>query len=65
MGGLQALVGASCVVTGGARGIGLAIARQLSAVGARVVITDIDEETAVAAAREIGGSRSALTCETH
>jgi NAD(P)-dependent dehydrogenase (short-subunit alcohol dehydrogenase family) len=38
------------IVTGGARGIGFAIAERLSRAGARVMIADIDEESAVAAA---------------
>jgi 3-oxoacyl-[acyl-carrier protein] reductase len=38
------------VVTGAARGIGLAIAKRLYAAGARVVIADIDEATAADAA---------------
>jgi NAD(P)-dependent dehydrogenase (short-subunit alcohol dehydrogenase family) len=32
-----------CIVTGAARGIGLALARELLAKGARVVLTDVDE----------------------
>jgi NAD(P)-dependent dehydrogenase (short-subunit alcohol dehydrogenase family) len=41
------------IVTGGARGIGLAIAKRLHAAGARVVIADIDEAEAVKAAGEL------------
>lgn len=44
----------SAVVTGGGRGIGLAIAARLAAAGHRVVITDIDGEAAAKTAREIG-----------
>jgi len=34
----------SCIVTGAANGVGLAIARRLAEEGARVVLADIDEE---------------------
>ena len=43
------LVGKSALVTGGARGIGLAIARRFVAEGARVVIGDLDEDAGAAA----------------
>jgi NAD(P)-dependent dehydrogenase (short-subunit alcohol dehydrogenase family) len=49
------LAGASAAVTGGANGIGLAIATQLARAGARVAIGDIDAEAAEAAASSIGG----------
>jgi NAD(P)-dependent dehydrogenase (short-subunit alcohol dehydrogenase family) len=41
------------IVTGAARGIGLAIARRLHAAGARIVIADIDEAEAVKAAGKL------------
>jgi NAD(P)-dependent dehydrogenase (short-subunit alcohol dehydrogenase family) len=44
------------VITGGARGIGLATARALSACGARVIIGDLDDDGTRRAAKEIGGS---------
>ena len=47
--------GASAVVTGGASGIGAAVARQLAAKGARVVIADLQAEKGEALAKEIGG----------
>lgn len=47
--------GASAVVTGGASGIGEASARQLAALGARVVVADLQEERGQAVASEIGG----------
>ena len=47
--------GASAVVTGGASGIGAAVARQLAAKGARVVIADLQAEKGEALALEIGG----------
>src|SRR3990170_4855004 len=48
----------AAIVTGAARGIGFAIAERLSRAGARVVVADVDEESAVAAVerlREGGG----------
>lgn len=44
------------VVTGGARGIGRAIATALSRSGFHVVVADIDEKGAIEAAAEISGS---------
>jgi NAD(P)-dependent dehydrogenase (short-subunit alcohol dehydrogenase family) len=41
-------------ITGGARGIGLATAKALSAVGARVAIGDIDGDEAISAAQGLG-----------
>lgn len=49
------LDGAIIAVTGGGRGIGLAIARALAARGARVAIGDIDEDLARAAAESLNG----------
>ena len=46
--------GRVALVTGGADGIGLAIARRLAAGGARVVIADLDREAAVARATGLG-----------
>ncbi len=49
------LNGASAIVTGGASGIGEAAARQLTALGARVVIADLQEDRGSAVAKELGG----------
>ncbi len=49
------LEGASAVVTGGASGIGEASAEQLAALGARVVIADLNEEGGQAVASRLGG----------
>jgi NAD(P)-dependent dehydrogenase (short-subunit alcohol dehydrogenase family) len=42
------------IVTGGAKGIGLAIAKRFAADGARVVIADVDEDAGSRAVEEIG-----------
>jgi len=49
------LQGASAIVTGGASGIGEASARQLSELGARVIIADLNEERGQSVASELGG----------
>src|SRR6266700_5475672 len=46
----------TAIVTGGARGIGLAIAKRYVAEGARVVIADIDESTGKAAVAALGAA---------
>ena len=47
--------GASAIVTGGASGIGEASARQLAALGAHVIIADLQEELGTSVANDIGG----------
>jgi NAD(P)-dependent dehydrogenase (short-subunit alcohol dehydrogenase family) len=49
------LTDASAIVTGGASGIGEASARQLTALGARVVVADLQEDKGQAVASELGG----------
>ncbi len=48
--------GASAIVTGGASGIGAAVARGLAAKGAKVVVADLQEEKGAALAVELGGA---------
>jgi NAD(P)-dependent dehydrogenase (short-subunit alcohol dehydrogenase family) len=43
------------LISGGASGLGAATARRLSALGAKVVIADLNQETGTALAREIAG----------
>ena len=47
-------------VTGGGKGIGRAIATALSMAGAKVMVSDINEESAEETAREIDGSHLQL-----
>ena len=53
--------GKSIVVTGGASGIGAALARQGAAAGARVCIADLNSDLAQSVADEIGGI--AVSCD--
>jgi NAD(P)-dependent dehydrogenase (short-subunit alcohol dehydrogenase family) len=48
--------GASAIVTGGASGIGAAAVRKLAALGAKVVIADLQEDKGSALADEVGGA---------
>jgi NAD(P)-dependent dehydrogenase (short-subunit alcohol dehydrogenase family) len=50
------LNGISAIVTGGASGIGEAVARQLAGRGAKVVIADLQDDKGNALASEIGGA---------
>lgn len=54
MSGFTQMDGRVAVVTGGASGIGLGIARRLAAQGMQLVIADIDNEPLARAARELG-----------
>lgn len=57
---MKLLEGHTAVVTGGAQGIGLAIARVFVREGARVVIGDLQAEAGRIAAAELGGPEVAL-----
>jgi NAD(P)-dependent dehydrogenase (short-subunit alcohol dehydrogenase family) len=50
------IAGASAIVTGGASGIGAAVARQLAQRGAQVVVADLQEDKGKDLATEIGGA---------
>jgi NAD(P)-dependent dehydrogenase (short-subunit alcohol dehydrogenase family) len=49
------------IVTGGARGIGLAIAKRYAAEGARITIADVDTEAGAAAASALANGRFVAT----
>ena len=50
------LSGRTAIITGASRGIGLAIAQRLAADGANVVLTARKQESADAAAEQVGGN---------
>ena len=54
------ITGSSAIVTGGASGIGAAVARALAAKGAIVVVADLNAEKGEALAAEIGGVFAAV-----
>ena len=54
------LAGRTAIVTGGGTGIGLAIARTLADQGVRVVIADLDGDSAQAAAASLGSGHGAI-----
>jgi NAD(P)-dependent dehydrogenase (short-subunit alcohol dehydrogenase family) len=52
------LNGRTALITGGARGIGLAIATRLKADGAAVVLVDVDKDALTEASETLGGVRT-------
>lgn len=57
------LVDQTAVVTGGAQGLGFAIARRFISEGARVVIADLDLDVTRAAAAQLGSDTVAERCD--
>ena len=63
---MSLLTGQTAVVTGGAQGLGLAIAERFIAEGASVVLGDLDLGATEAAAKQLGGDALAVRCDvTH
>ena len=61
--GVQDLDGKRAIVTGGAAGIGRAIAEALAREGARVIVAELNSEAALSAAKGIGRGASSLTID--
>ncbi|HTX04997.1 MAG TPA: SDR family NAD(P)-dependent oxidoreductase, partial [Steroidobacteraceae bacterium] len=54
---------ARAVITGGASGLGLAVARRLIALGGKVAILDVQDGPGRAAAADLGPSAAFLRCD--
>ena len=57
------LIGRTAVITGGAQGIGLAIAQRFAEHGARIVIGDLDEAKAKEAAASLSADAIGVGCD--
>lgn len=57
------LDGKVTIVTGGGSGIGRAAAKVFARHGARLLISDIDGDSAAATAKEIGGEAASIVCD--
>ena len=57
------LTGRTAVITGGAQGIGLAIARRFATQGARIVIGDLDETKAKEAGASLSADAIGVRCD--
>ena len=57
------LTGRTAVITGGAQGIGLAVARRFATQGARIVIGDLDETKAKEAATSLDADAIGVRCD--
>jgi meso-butanediol dehydrogenase / (S,S)-butanediol dehydrogenase / diacetyl reductase len=60
---MQDLAGKRAIITGGASGIGLAIARHLAGLGVRVAVTDLDGDRAHSVAQELGADHLAFSTD--
>ena len=62
---MSLLTGQTAVITGGAQGLGFAIAQRFVAEGARVVLGDVNLEATEAAAKQLGGETvaAAVRCD--
>ena len=57
---MSSFEGKTALVTGGAAGIGRAVAEAFAGAGGNVIVADIDRERAEATAGEIGGGSFAI-----
>ena len=57
---MSLLTGQTAVITGGAQGLGFAIAQRFVDEGARVVLGDVNLEATQSAAKELGGDDVAI-----
>src|SRR3984893_11878928 len=62
-GGFMKIQDARAVVTGGASGLGAAVARHISAQGGKVVILDVQEGPGRAAAAALGANVGFVRCD--